>query len=162
MMEMAAGLLTYTAPDAGSPSTSTTTIAGSTSSSTIDAVTPDSSTVLAGGGYRYVFVSGSDPKTPDTDFLLPVLTDLAKRGPAPVVLASAATGSDPEIDRTDVVGPVRYDPTLRPGLAFMNLHFPDLVATNVLTIDATDPKSGTAEFKATAIRIEKLAEPVGA
>ena len=36
----------------------------------------------------------------------------------------------------------------------MNLHFPDEVATNVLTIDATDPKSGTAEFKATAIRLE--------
>jgi formate dehydrogenase major subunit len=34
------------------------------------------------------------------------------------------------------------------------------VATNVLTIDATDPKSGTAEFKASAIRIEKL--PAGA
>jgi hypothetical protein len=30
-----------------------------------------------------------------------------------------------------------------------------------LTIDATDPKSGTAEFKATAIRIEKLPERVG-
>jgi formate dehydrogenase major subunit len=38
----------------------------------------------------------------------------------------------------------------------MNLHFPDLVATNVLTIDATDPKSGTAEFKATAIRLEAI------
>ena len=46
--------------------------------------------------------------------------------------------------------------TLRPGLAFMNLHFPDEVATNVLTIDATDPKSGTAEFKATAIRLEAV------
>jgi formate dehydrogenase major subunit len=52
--------------------------------------------------------------------------------------------------------PVRYDTTLRPGLAFMTLHFQDDVATNVLTIDATDPKSGTAEFKASAIRIEKL------
>jgi formate dehydrogenase major subunit len=39
----------------------------------------------------------------------------------------------------------------------MTLHFQDEVATNLLTIDATDPKSGTAEFKATAIRIEKLA-----
>jgi predicted molibdopterin-dependent oxidoreductase YjgC len=38
----------------------------------------------------------------------------------------------------------------------MTLHFQDDVATNNLTIDATDPKSGTAEFKATAIRIEKL------
>jgi len=52
---------------------------------------------------------------------------------------------------------VRYDDALRPGLAFMTLHFPDEVATNLLTIDATDPKSGTAEFKASAIRIEKLA-----
>ena len=42
----------------------------------------------------------------------------------------------------------------------MTLHFPDQVATNVLTIDATDPKSGTAEFKASAIRIEKI--PVSA
>jgi hypothetical protein len=29
-----------------------------------------------------------------------------------------------------------------------------------LTIDATDPKSGTAEFKASAIRIDKLSTPV--
>jgi formate dehydrogenase major subunit len=55
---------------------------------------------------------------------------------------------------------VRADETLRPGLAFMTLHFPDDVATNLLTIDATDPKSGTAEFKATAIRVEKLGVPV--
>ena len=52
--------------------------------------------------------------------------------------------------------PARVDEALRPGLAFMTLHFQDEVATNVLTIDATDPKSGTAEFKATAIRVEKL------
>jgi predicted molibdopterin-dependent oxidoreductase YjgC len=58
--------------------------------------------------------------------------------------------------------PVRIDPSLRPGLTFMTLHFQDDVATNILTIDATDPKSGTAEFKATAIRIEKLASAVPA
>ena len=58
--------------------------------------------------------------------------------------------------------PARYDPTLRPGLAFMTLHFQDDVATNILTIDAIDPKSGTAEFKASAIRIEKVAIPAGA
>jgi formate dehydrogenase major subunit len=56
--------------------------------------------------------------------------------------------------------PVRIDPGLRPGLTFMTLHFQDDVTTNILTIDATDPKSGTAEFKATAIRIEKLEAPV--
>ena len=55
-----------------------------------------------------------------------------------------------------VIAPVRIDAGLKQGLAFMTLHFPDQVATNVLTIDATDPKSGTAEFKAAAIRVEKL------
>jgi predicted molibdopterin-dependent oxidoreductase YjgC len=57
--------------------------------------------------------------------------------------------------RGSVGAPVHVDDGLRPGLAFMTLHFPDQVETNVLTIDATDPKSGTAEFKASAIRIEK-------
>jgi formate dehydrogenase major subunit len=58
--------------------------------------------------------------------------------------------------------PVRVDRGLRPGLVFMTLHFPDQVETNVLTIDATDPKSGTAEFKATAVRIESLEVPAAA
>jgi len=59
--------------------------------------------------------------------------------------------------------PVHVDETLRAGLAFMTLHFPDQVATNVLTLDAWDPKSGTAEFKATAIRVDKpgTASPAG-
>jgi formate dehydrogenase major subunit len=59
--------------------------------------------------------------------------------------------------RGAIEAPVAFDTTLRPGLAFMNLHFPELVDTNVLTIDATDPRSGTAEFKATAIKVA----PVG-
>jgi formate dehydrogenase major subunit len=60
--------------------------------------------------------------------------------------------------RGAVTVPARRDQSLRPGLAFMTLHFPDEVATNLLTIDATDPKSGTAEFKAAAIRVEKLVD----
>jgi formate dehydrogenase major subunit len=58
--------------------------------------------------------------------------------------------------RGQVEAPIRIDESLRPGLTFMTMHFQDDVAVNLLTIDATDPKSGTAEFKATAIRIEKL------
>jgi formate dehydrogenase major subunit len=69
------------------------------------------------------------------------------------VLASSRRGS--------VEVPIRLEASLRPGLAFMTLHFPDQVATNILTIDATDPKSGTAEFKASAIRIDKLAVAAG-
>ena len=53
-----------------------------------------------------------------------------------------------------VVAPVHIDHALRPGLTFMTFHFPDDVPTNMLTSDATDPLVGTAEFKATAIRIE--------
>jgi formate dehydrogenase major subunit len=64
--------------------------------------------------------------------------------------------------RGSIEAPVRIDSSLRPGLTFMTFHFQDDVQTNILTIDATDPKSGTAEFKATAIRIEKLAAPVPA
>jgi predicted molibdopterin-dependent oxidoreductase YjgC len=64
--------------------------------------------------------------------------------------------------RGAVETPIRIDASLRPGLTFMTLHFQDDVATNLLTIDATDPKSGTAEFKATAIRIDKLAAGIPA
>jgi len=58
--------------------------------------------------------------------------------------------------RGSLVAPVRFDVALRPGLAFLSVHDHDQVATNELTIDAVDPKSGTSEFKATAVRIEKV------
>ncbi|MCQ6246264.1 molybdopterin-dependent oxidoreductase [Streptomyces samsunensis] len=58
--------------------------------------------------------------------------------------------------RGSVVAPVWIEPGLRPGLAFMTMHFPDEVDTNSLTIEANCPIAGTAEFKASAIRIEKI------
>ena len=58
--------------------------------------------------------------------------------------------------RGSIEAPVRFDTHLRPGLAFMTFHFADEVDVNVLTIEASDPKSGTAEFKATAIRVDKI------
>jgi predicted molibdopterin-dependent oxidoreductase YjgC len=57
--------------------------------------------------------------------------------------------------RGSLIAPVRFDSGLRRGLAFLAVHAHDQIATNELTIDAVDPKSGTSEFKATAIRIEK-------
>jgi predicted molibdopterin-dependent oxidoreductase YjgC len=62
--------------------------------------------------------------------------------------------------RGSVLAPVRFDDGLRPGLAFMTFHFPDQVATNELTVDAVDPKSGTSEFKAAAVRIEPVGRAV--
>ena len=64
------------------------------------------------------------------------------------VLVSSARGS--------VEMPVRYQPDIPAGLTFTTFHFPELVDTNVLTNDAWDKRSGTAEFKAASIRVEKL------
>lgn len=59
--------------------------------------------------------------------------------------------------RGAVEAPVAIDASLRPGLASFTPHFSEEVDVNALTNDAWDPKSGTSEFKATAVRIEKLA-----
>ncbi len=58
--------------------------------------------------------------------------------------------------RGSIEAPVYVDPGLRAGVVFMTLHFPDQVATNLLTINASDPLSGTAEFKACAVRVEPV------
>jgi len=58
--------------------------------------------------------------------------------------------------RGSIVAPAHIDRGLRAGVVFMTLHFPDDVTTNMLTINASDPKSGTAEFKACAVRVEPV------
>ena len=57
---------------------------------------------------------------------------------------------------------VAIDASLQVGLAFTTFHFPELADVNQLTCDAYDPKSGTAEFKAAAIRVDKLESLVDA
>ena len=51
----------------------------------------------------------------------------------------------------------RVTDRVRPGLVFLGYSFPDQVPTNVLTINAVDPLSGTAELKACAVKIERAA-----
>jgi len=58
--------------------------------------------------------------------------------------------------RGSVEAPVHVEPNLPPGLVFMTLHNQDDVRVNALTIDVADPKAGTAEFKACAVRVEPL------
>jgi predicted molibdopterin-dependent oxidoreductase YjgC len=55
--------------------------------------------------------------------------------------------------RGEVTLNAAFDAGLSRGLLFMTLHFPDDIPTNVLTIEATDPVAGTAEFKASAVSI---------
>ena len=64
--------------------------------------------------------------------------------------------------RGTITAPVTIDPALRPGLVFMSMHFPDEIDTNIITIEATDPKAGTAEFKASAVRIDKISIDIDA
>ena len=64
--------------------------------------------------------------------------------------------------RGSVTAPVHLEAGLRPGLVFMTLHNQDDVRVNLLTIDATDPRSGTAEFKACAVRVTPVAAAVAA
>ena len=59
--------------------------------------------------------------------------------------------------RGSITVPARIDRGLRPGLVFMAVHYTEEADVNQLTIEAWDPKSGTAEFKATAVQLEKVA-----
>ncbi len=63
--------------------------------------------------------------------------------------------------RGAIDAPARIDAGLRPGLVFMTFHFPDEVDVNQLTIEAICPRSGTAEFKAAAVRVEPVAAASG-
>ena len=88
------------------------------------------------------------------------------RRPGGVLELSPADADHLDVSDDDVVRvssrrgsldvPVRISSDLRAGLMFLPIHFPDDVDVNVLTIDAWDQKSGTADFKATAVRVEKL------
>lgn len=103
--------------------------------------TVDATTVLAGGGYRYVFVSGPEPRTPDEDFLLPVLRAMTADGPAPVVVASAAVGADAELQRTSVVGPIRTDDALRDDVSTVD-HLEDFAGLTALVHAVADLGDG--------------------
>ena len=58
--------------------------------------------------------------------------------------------------RGSITAPVCVDPALRPGLVFMSIHAPDVIDVNVLVSEESDPRSGVAEFKAVAVRIERV------
>lgn len=60
--------------------------------------------------------------------------------------------------RGQITVPVHYSDAVNSGTVFLSFHFPDHVKTNQLSNDAIDPQSGTAEFKAAAVRIVKREE----
>ena len=58
--------------------------------------------------------------------------------------------------RGAIEAPLLVDPSLRPGLTWMTPHATGEADVNLLTNESWDPKSGTSEFKAAAIRVDPL------
>ncbi|MEZ5227168.1 MAG: molybdopterin dinucleotide binding domain-containing protein [Acidimicrobiales bacterium] len=81
--------------------------------------------------------------------------------PADATALSLADGEQVRVSspRGSVEMAVRIDADLPAGLTFTTYHFSDLVDINRLTNDAYDERSGTSEFKAASIRIDKLTDP---
>lgn len=90
---------------------------------------PEADAILRAFGYRYVVVTGPEPDLPDEDLVLPLLRAMTADAPAPVVVASAATGDDPEAVRLAAIGPIRDD---------------DQIAGRVSTVDDMETLSGIA------------------
>jgi hypothetical protein len=102
---------------------------------------PAEAAVLDDTGFRYVMVGDPAGTAPAGPRVLPVVREMAVDGPAPLVLATAATGRDPEATRTAVVGPVREDGSLADRVSTVDdlEHF----AGTVATILALEELSGT-------------------
>jgi assimilatory nitrate reductase catalytic subunit len=61
------------------------------------------------------------------------------------------------VSRRGVIeAPARVVPTIRPDTVFAPFHWPDLARANNATLDALDPVSRMPEFKACAVRLERL------
>jgi assimilatory nitrate reductase catalytic subunit len=61
------------------------------------------------------------------------------------------------VSRRGVIqAPARVVSTIRPDTVFAPFHWPDLARANNATLDALDPVSGMPEFKACAVRLERL------
>ena len=75
--------------------------------------------------------------------------------PADAEALGLETGSRVEVSsrRATIDMTIRVQPDLPQGLCFTTYHFADTTDVNQLTIEAWDKKSGTAEFKATAIKV---------
>lgn len=58
--------------------------------------------------------------------------------------------------RGEVVTKIKISKKQPRGLVFMTFHFPDQADTNLLTLNATCPLAGTAEYKACAVAIERV------
>ncbi len=60
--------------------------------------------------------------------------------------------------RGSITMTIEVEEHLAVGLCHTTFHFPETTDINQITSDAVDPKSGTAEFKAAAVRVDKIVD----
>lgn len=146
------GSTTTTAPESGTTTTSTTSpgdIPSGTKEATLITALRNggflrfeppengksSDQVVLDGGYRYVFVSGPGADLSDDALLQPLVKSLSTSSDIPVVVASAAVGSDPESVRLAVVGPIRDDSSVSQSVSTVDdLESFDGIAATILAI----------------------------
>ena len=109
----------------------------------LDVVAPEGGdeevALLSQAGYRFVFVSGIDARMSDSELFLPVVRAMAADDPAPIVVASAATGDEPEENRELVVGPIRNDEAITDRVVTVdNLETFAGVTATILSLDRLD------------------------
>jgi len=127
---------------------------------TVESVNAEFPLILTTGRRLESFNTGVQTAGYDSPLRLGESLDLSPEDAARLGIASGDTVAVTS-RRGSLLVPARVDRALRAGVVFMTLHFPDEVATNVLTTDVSDPKSGTAEFKACAVRVERAAGAAG-
>lgn len=103
-------------------------------------VPSESGPLLSGTGYRYVFLTGSDPVVPDDTFLVPTLRRMAETGPVPTVMVSVsaptAADGDDDVDGGTAVAGIRTDPELSRLVSTVdNLENFNGIASTVLALD---------------------------
>lgn len=76
--------------------------------------------LLLARDYRYVVVTGPEPDPADSVFLQPLLQAMTEDGPARVVVASAATGDDPEAVREVALAGFKADDGVRERISTVN------------------------------------------
>jgi formate dehydrogenase major subunit len=124
----------------------------------VDRLTPEFPIRLTTGRRLDVYNTGIQTRSYASPLRAPETIDLS---PSDGARLGVADGDTVRVTsrRASVLVRARLDDGLGDGLAFMTWHDPDQVDTNLLTIEAVDPKSGTAEFKATAVRVERVVAP---
>lgn len=113
--------------------------------------------VLTTGRRRSTYHTGTQTRRVQ-GFNVLVPHEWVEVGPEDAAELKLSDGEEVEVisRRGRVRVPVKITDRSPTGVVFMSFHFPEKTLTNLLTTDIHDPITETPEFKACAVRIEKI------